>query len=65
MPWSFSVCLRWWNTSAPIFSASANVRPPTGTIMNSWKSTLLSAWAPPLSTFIIGIGRMCAVSPPR
>ena len=30
---------------------------PTGTIMNSWKSTLLSAWAPPLSTFIIGTGR--------
>jgi len=24
--------------------------------MNSWKSTLLSAWAPPLSTFIIGTG---------
>ena len=25
--------------------------------MNSWKSTELSAWAPPLSTFIIGTGR--------
>ena len=24
--------------------------------MNSWKSTELSAWAPPLSTFIIGTG---------
>ena len=33
--------------------------------MNSWKSTLLSACAPPLSTFIIGTGRMCAASPPR
>ena len=26
--------------------------------MNSWKSTELSAWAPPLSTFIIGTGRI-------
>ena len=31
--------------------------------MNSWKSTELSACAPPLSTFIIGTGRTCA--PPR
>ena len=36
-----------------------------GTTMNSWKSTLLSAWAPPLSTFIIGTGSTCAASPPR
>ena len=40
-------------------------RAPTGTIMNSWKSTLLSAWAPPLSTFIIGTGITWASSPPR
>ena len=34
--------------------------------MNSWKSTLLSAWAPPLSTFIIGTGRSGRASaPPR
>ncbi len=33
--------------------------------MNSWKSTLLSAWAPPLSTFIIGTGRVVASAPPR
>ena len=33
--------------------------------MNSWKSTLLSAWAPPLSTFIIGTGSTCASAPPR
>ncbi len=33
--------------------------------MNSWKSTLLSACAPPLSTFIIGTGSTCAASPPR
>ena len=30
-------------------------------IMNSWKSTLLSAWAPPLSTFIIGTGQHVGV----
>ena len=45
--------------------ASENVRAPTGTIMNSWKSSLLSAWAPPLRTFIIGTGSTWAVSPPR
>ena len=28
--------------------------------MNSWKSTELSAWAPPLSTFIIGTGSTLA-----
>ena len=33
--------------------------------MNSWKSTLLSAWAPPLSTFIIGTGSTSAPAPPR
>ena len=38
---------------------------PTGTTMNSWKSTLLSACAPPLRTFIIGTGSTCASSPPR
>jgi hypothetical protein len=37
-------------------SPSANEGAPTGTTMNSWKSTSLSAWAPPLSTFIIGTG---------
>ncbi len=30
---------------------------PTGRIMNSWMSTLLSAWAPPLRMFIIGHGQ--------
>ena len=29
---------------------------PTGWIMNSWKSTLLSACLPPLRMFIIGTG---------
>ena len=31
---------------------------PTGKIMNSCKSTLLSAWEPPLMMFIIGTGMM-------
>ena len=38
---------------------------PTGTTMNSCMSTLLSACAPPLRTFIIGTGRMWAPAPPR
>ena len=42
--------------------ASENVGAPQGTTMNSWKSTLLSAWAPPLSTFIIGTGSTRAAS---
>ena len=33
--------------------------------MNSWTSTGLSAWAPPLSTFSIGIGRAQPLVPPR
>ena len=37
-----------------------SVGAPTGTIMNSWKSTELSACAPPLSMFIIGTGSTCA-----
>jgi len=60
-----SVFLSAWNTSAPIRRQSANEPAPTGTTMNSWKSTELSAWAPPLSTFIIGTGRTRAASPPR
>ena len=35
--------LRLWNTSAPILIASVKEEAPTGVIMNSWKSTLLSA----------------------
>ena len=32
--------------------------------MNSWKSTLLSAWAPPLRMFIIGTGRVLPATSP-
>ena len=64
-PRSCSVPLSAWNTSAPIRRPSENVGAPAGTTMNSWKSTLLSAWAPPLRTFIIGTGSTWAASPPR
>jgi hypothetical protein len=36
-----------------------------GRIMNSWMSTLLSACAPPLMTFIIGTGSVRLPTPPR
>ena len=64
-PRAFSVFLSAWKTSAPVWSAAANDDAPTGTTMNSWKSTELSACAPPLSTFIIGTGSTRADSPPR
>src|SRR5436190_2111449 len=64
-PWSWSVRLRAWKTSAPMRRHSENERAPAGTTMNSWTSTLLSAWAPPLSTLIIGTGSTRAASPPR
>ena len=42
-----------------------NVDAPIGAIMNSWMSTLLSAWAPPLRMFIMGTGSRYAFGPPR
>ena len=38
---------------------------PTGTIMNSWKSTVFVACAPPLRMFIIGTGSVRDSGPPR
>ena len=38
---------------------------PAGTSMNSWMSSRLSAWAPPLITFIRGTGSIRAFGPPR
>ena len=64
-PRSDSVPLSAWKTSVPTRSASEKLEAPAGTTMNSWKSTLLSAWAPPLRTFIIGTGRTLAPVPPR
>ena len=45
--------------------ASEKRSAPTGMIMNSWKSTLESACAPPFSTFSMGVGRTLALTPPR
>ena len=48
----------------PQRSASAKLGAPTGMIMNSCRSIVLSAWTPPLTTFIIGTGRTWALGPP-
>ena len=65
MPLPFSTLFRLWNTSAPILRASLNVGAPTGMIMNSWISTVLSAWEPPFKMFIIGVGSTLPFTPPR
>ena len=64
-PRSCSVRLSAWKTSVPTRSPSEKLSAPAGTTMNSWKSTRLSACAPPFITFIIGTGRVRASSPPR
>src|SRR6266508_4159608 len=46
-------------------TASANDGAPIGAIMNSWKSTSLSACTPPFSTFMNGTGTTWADAPPR
>ena len=46
-------------------SASEKLFAPTGSTMNSWMSTLLSACAPPFRMFIIGTGSVFALKPPR
>src|SRR5256885_3709925 len=45
-------------------SASLKLSAPTGSSMNSWKSSGLSAWAPPLMTLIMGTGSTRAWAPP-
>ncbi len=52
-----------WKISAPARTASEKDAIPTGITMNSWKSTLLSACAPPFRMFIIGVGS--TVPPPE
>src|SRR6202158_601662 len=64
-PRFFSTPLSVWKTSTPQRNASENDGAPTGITMNSWKSTLLSACAPPLRMFIIGTGNTLAAAPPR
>ena len=53
-----------WYVSVPHRNASENDAAPTGMIMNSCRSTLLSACTPPFTTFIIGTGKTCADGPP-
>ena len=55
-PFSLSVRFSAWKTSVPTRRPSAKLGAPAGTTMNSWKSTELSACAPPFRTFIIGTG---------
>src|SRR5690606_30817064 len=55
-PWPFSTDFSEWKISVPARRASEKEEAPTGRTMNSWKSTLLSACAPPLMMFIIGTG---------
>ena len=54
-----------WNTSAPQRSASPKLFAPSGTIMNSCRSSRLFACAPPLMTFIIGTGICIGPEPPK
>jgi len=44
--------------------ASRKLGAPRGTIMNSWKSSELSAWRRPLTMFIRGTGNLRAVGRP-
>ena len=64
-PASCSTPLRVWYTSAHQRRPSAKLGAPTGMIINSWKSTLLSACTPPLRMFIMGVGSRWALTPPR
>jgi hypothetical protein len=63
-PASFSALRRAWKISAPIRRASEKVSAPVGMTMNSWMSIGLSAWAPPLMMFIMGVGSTRAETPP-
>ena len=63
-PRSCSRSFKAWYVSAPQRSASVKLAAPTGASMNSWRSTLLSACAPPLRTFMSGSGSTFAPAPP-
>jgi hypothetical protein len=52
----FRIARSAWKISTPARSASRKVGMPAGITMNSCRSTLLSACAPPLRMFIIGTG---------
>ena len=55
-PCDFRTDFKLWNTSVPARNASPKLSNATGSIMNSWISTVLSACAPPFKMFIIGTG---------
>ena len=63
--WLESTFFRAWNTSTPARSASPKLSKPTGAIMNSCRSTLLAACAPPFRIFMSGTGSSVACAPPR
>ena len=63
-PFFFNTLFSTWKISTPQRRPSLKEGAPTGMIMNSWKSILLSACAPPLRMFIIGIGSVLALVPP-
>ena len=54
-----------WKVSIPMRIASEKLGALCGAIMNSWKSTVLSACLPPLMMFMHGTGRSDAFTPPR
>ena len=63
-PFFFNTDFNVWKISTPHLKPSLKEEAPTGIIMNSWKSILLSACAPPFKMFIIGIGNVFALVPP-
>ena len=63
-PRSRSTDLSEWYVSTPQRRASLNDDAPTGMTMNSCRSMLLSACAPPFKTLSIGTGSTCASRPP-
>ena len=63
-PLALRTAFRLWKTSAVIRRPSRKVSAPTGMIMNSWMSTLLSACWPPLMILAIGTGMSRAITPP-
>ena len=60
-----AACADCGRSPRPCAERRRNVSAPAGMIMNSWKSSALSAWAPPLMMFIIGTGSTRALTPPR
>ena len=55
-PCDFNTDFKLWKISVPARSASEKLVKPTGSIINSWISTVLSACSPPFKMFIIGTG---------